>query len=870
MAVSFRLRAPLCGRDHEIALLEDALSDTLTTSTPHAFALIGGAGLGKSRLLREFVADVRVRHPDTRVLLTQCREGGDPFGAIRALLRSRFGLVDGMDPETMRAALRDAVGEVIGDRRVGELVHFLGAFLDVALPDSPLAQVMSDDPEQVQKVGRSVLRRFLEADARKQPLLIALDDLHLAHPETASLLHYLIGSLSGAPVLFVVATRPELFDKHPAWLDLGGSALRFELGPLDLDSASLMVEHLLTPTGTPPDELVDEAVELAAGNPYLIEQIVRTFLEQGVLVPTSATHWDVNLERLEQVQLPLSVDDAIQARIAGLSSDERGLLEMAAALGGVFWVGALIALERAQTTPPRLFSDPKQDRQRIAGVLDELVARDYVMRLPDASIPGEIEYAFKHNLEREALHRYTSRVLLVRHHRVIAEWLELRSAEPNEEQHELMAQHFELGNVPARAAQHYLLAADRARARHAAARASGYYGRGLKLLGDGEAALRLRALERWGEALVRCGKSDEALEAYESMRVLAYQLDALNLAALAHARIGRAHRDGGSLDEALEHLDTAQALYEAVGDRVGLAAALDAMSAVHALRGHLEAAEHVLREAIATFEAARDERSLSHAYVSLGVLQRDTLRMDDALGSLTQALALQRKQQDDGGAAETLMHLGALNDRLGEHDHALSQWSDALQMAKRLDDRVREAAVLTCLGAAAYRRGAHDEALTKLTQADKLAATLGDRLQEADTLRSLAKARAMTGDFAGAIQAITRCLDLLERAQNRPQLAVALRTRAEIAASAPVDVSDIDPVAMFERASALHDELRQDLEHARTLLALADCLGKGSAEHVDGRERAIRAERLRQRARELMERHKGLTLRASVILPKRA
>ena len=78
-----------------------------------------------------------------------------------------------------------------------------------------------------------------------------------------------------APVLFVITARPALLDQHPEWLDLGGNAIRFDLAPLDADHAEAMVEHLLAPTGEPPEELIDETVELASGNPYLIGTLER-------------------------------------------------------------------------------------------------------------------------------------------------------------------------------------------------------------------------------------------------------------------------------------------------------------------------------------------------------------------------------------------------------------------------------------------------------------------------------------------------------------------------------------------------------------------------------------------------------------------
>ncbi len=865
-ATPVRLRAPLVGRDAELARLESTLGDTLNLRAPRTLVVMGGAGIGKSRLIREFLADARIKHPELHVLSGQCREGGERYGVMRGLLRNRLGLVDGMDPETAGRTLRGTVSEVMGDRRVGELVHFLGSFLDLESPGSQLAQAMSDDPDQLRQVGRSVLRRFLEADAMRQPLLLALDDFHLAHADAASLVHYLVRSVSAAPILFVIVARPELFDRHAEWLELSGGAARLDLQPLDGDDTARMTEHLLAPTGDIPPELVDEATELAAGNPFLVEQIVRAFIDQGVIDTSQPKRWTVHLERLDEVQLPLSVDDAIAARIAGLSGEQRRVLELAATMGGVFWLGALVALQRTAGTPPRLWADPKRDREHLAALLEELVERDYVMRLPDASIAGENEYAFKHNLEREALQRYTSRQLLAQHHRVIAQWLEVHLGESSEEQHELLAQHYDLGGAALRAGHHYLSAAERARGRFAYARAAEYYRRALSLLGDAEGLTRLSALEHFGDALAHSGQRDHALAVFEQMRCLAYQVDFVAQAAVAHARIGQLHRDLAHLDQALEHLETAQALRESTGDRKGSSLAMAQLASIHLLKGNFDAADHMFRDAIGTFEQGGDERALVRALIGQACLQRERLQLEPAQDTLVRALALARKLDDDAGSADALIQLGAVRDRLGQTDRALALWHEALSIAQRVSDRVRQASALVCLGASAYRDGAHAEAVAHLAQAASLASALDDHLLEADVLRSLAKARAFTGDAQGGLADAQRATEILEGAKSKPELAVALRTCAEILGSLGASA---DAIELLERACGLFEELGSDMELARASLLLAEQLGQGSAERAEGRDRAVRAESLRTRARLLLERHAGLTMRAGA-MPKRA
>jgi predicted ATPase len=862
---ALRLRSPLVGRRAEVSMLEDALTETIERRAPHAITVMGSPGVGKTRLVREFIADLHARDDSVSVYTGHSREGGPAFGAIRSLLRARLGLHEGLQGDALEAQFRSAVSSIIGDQRVGEFLHFLGAFLDIELPDSPFIRAMGADQEQLRQIGRTVLRRFLELDAAQQPLVLVLEDFHWAQEESLGLVRYLIESLGDAPVLFIVVARPTLLSRYPEWGELKGNAMRFDLAPLDQDDAAEMIQHLLAPAGNAPGALVDTAVELAGGSPYLLEQLVRTYMDNGIIEVEPDGRWTIDLSNLDETELPLSIEDAINARIGALHTAERSLLEMAATVGGVFWLGALVALERFTASPPEYWNDPDADRRRIAALLDELSDRDYVMTVPDSAIAGETEYVFKHNLERESLRRYTSKSLLTRYHLAIAQWLEFRLGDESEEQHELLAQHFEKGGAPERAAHHYLRAADRARLRYAATRAAEYYAVGLNLLGAANSARRLDALQHFGEVLQLAGRNSEALSTFEEMRAQAYQLDLKDRAGIAHERIGRVRRDLGHLSRAMQHLDTANALCEAAGDERGAATTLDAMAMIHSLRGNGDAAEHMIKEALDTMERLGDRAAVARCHHNLGIVYRDSLRLDAALDSFRRALTLRQELQDAQGVAESLTLMGVVQDHMGNGDQAATLWREALAAAESRGDRVRQAVVLTCLGGSAYRRGEAKQAVKMLEQADALARTLGDRLQEADTLRSLAKARALIGDLAGAFGDVSRAIAIFEQAESKPQLGVALRTLGEIAAAGRFEgrPDDLQAEHLFDRSMKVLKEVGHDVELAHTCFAYAEHVGHGMAEHADGRERAVWAEQMRHYGQELLERRKGFSIRPS-------
>ena len=838
-------RAPLVGRGPELRELDDALAKAITNRQPQMITIVGGAGMGKARLVGEFLSRVHERERKVRAFRGI---GGASHGVIQRILRARFQISDATDSDTARETLRDAVTELLDDRRVTEFLHFLGAYLDVTFPESPFTKALEADEDQLARISRAVLRRFLEADAQQGALILTFEQLHTADDETLELIRYLGESLTDAPVLFVVSARPELLTRRPTWTE-GENHKRIELAPLNPDDAGQLVLKLLAPVDDPPEELVEAAVDMAGGSPYLLEQMVRTFLESGTLVPRRDGKWDVNLDKLEDAHLPLSVDDAIAARIASMGPAERELLERAATMGSVFWLGTLVALGRLDKKAPEVWGGAEDLAGHYRDILNGLEERDYVMRFEDSSIPGEDEYAFKHNLERDALHRLISGSDAKRYHRRVAEWLEYRLTDRGEEAFELLAQHYDTGGAAQKAAYYYLSAGDKARLRYANVKAVEYYEKGLALLGDADIVRQLDAQHNYGDVLQLVGRNDDALAAFRKMLGLAFRLDLKSKGGAAHNRIGRVFRAIGHLEEAMRNLGTGHALFDAAGDARGVASSLDDVGKVHWMRGAYEAAESFTRRSLELRREIGDRRSISLSLNNLGLVYQDSGRFEQALEAFNEALAIRREIGDAPGMAQTLNNLGTIHQDNGDHDQATELWMEALEYARRVGDKMREAVILTNLGESNYRRERPQEAIAVLSEAERISATLGDRILEAEILRGLAKAHTLLTDLDAAREYISRSVALFEQARSKPFLGVALRTLAEVeAAGGWGGESHRKAEDAFRKSLEIFEELGNEVELANTCQSFAaflDLTAQGDA------TRASEAAALRDRALEI-------------------
>jgi tetratricopeptide (TPR) repeat protein len=824
-------RATLFGRDAEMAALDEAWLAVKSEKKTRILTLVGPTGIGKSRLVQDFVLRHRALGSALvpRVYRGSARDTGASFGLFGRLLRARFGLVEGMDPEAAKAQVRSQVSAVLEDRKVGDVVYFLGQFLGLPFEQSPLTRAVSEDSQELDLIRRAVFKAFLEADAEHTPTCLVLEDLHAAPDDTLALLRYLLEYLSGG-ILVICVARPELLTRQEDWARAGEARHRLiELAALDAHDAEAMMTSLLTPcVGGAPAQLVRSACAFAAGNPLLLEQMVRIYHDKGVLEEVVALseepEWRVNVAKLGSVELPLTIEDAVNARLTALDPKERTLLEQAAAMGSVFWSGAFVALARMGREAPEIWGEQAgDDALAIAATLGDLVERDYILNLSDSTFPGSEEYVFKHNREREAIQTRTPRAARSRYHQGIADWMDQQDAvRSGEEYLAMLADHREKGGDAVRAGLAYLEAGDFARARYAAARASEYYQTGLDLLGEGHVARRIDALHNYGDTLQLVGRIDDALAAFRDMLTLAYRLDLRRKGGAAHNRIGRVYRDIGSLDEAARHLTTAMALFSAEGDDRGVASSIDDLGKLHWLKGEYEPALAALRDGLARRRRLADRRSIALSLNNLGLVLQDSGQFKAARGAFEQSLSIRREIGDLVGVVTTLNNLGTISQDQRDFPVALRLFNEALEVAKQIGDRNRTALVLTNIGEAHYRCGSPAAAIEVLEQAEELCDELGDKLGLAETLRGLGKAYLIQGDLAKARDAIGRAVDLFAAVRSKVHLGMALRTLGEITAAGGWGSAHTGSAReYFTRAVSIFEQTGNELELARTFKVYA-------------------------------------------------
>ncbi|MCD6499192.1 MAG: tetratricopeptide repeat protein [Deltaproteobacteria bacterium] len=813
---NYGIRTELVGRDWQLVQLDEAVSDSLRDMNCSALLVVGNQGVGKTRLVSEWIAGQARRRPDLRVLQARAQVNDRPYGLWSRLLRTRFGLTD--EIEDPAECVRREVSEVFEDRRMAEILHFLGRFVGVQVRENPFLQALSEDPIQHDQIARTVLLRFLTADATWQPLVLVMDDLHLADNETLKLMAEVGRGKTKAPLTVVGVGRPEVMGRWPDGR-LEKPWRKVEVGGLSTKDAGRMFRGLLSKVENLPEEIVSQSVAMTGGNPRFLEELARLLVDEDA-VDRSGRVWTINEKRFAQLRLPLSVEEAVQARVAVLSPEERLLLEKASVLGNVFWLGALIVLNRADgdSGVSRGKWGGREEDRAVMKMIESLMTREYIMEMPDSWIVSEREFAFKHNMEYQTIRKGVDPEQVRRWHFHIAQWLEAKVVRKTEEHLEFLAQHYEQGGNARRAAYSYLKAGDKARARYANEQARDYYRRGLALLHPDDHLSRIDALHNLGDVSAIIGDTKSALDAFGQMLWASYLLDRKGKGGAALGRIGRLYRSMGEYDTAIEYYERAHELFLAAMDRRGVAATLDDMGKVMWQKGEFDRALSFHNSALELRATLGDDRSTAFTLGNIGLVYRDKGRFEEAFEYFQRSMMLREKIGDRQGLIHAATHMGAIWLDLGRKDRARQIWEEAHREAEAIGDRVQQAYILANLAEALVAEGDLDGARIRVDAAAEIAENLGDRRLAGECHRTLGKVLMGQEKWSQAGQHFKEALNLAVESRNRSQIGTAHRALGELAYKRKMYAEAEEKLT---RALQIFEEMGHQIEIARCCEILA-------------------------------------------------
>jgi class 3 adenylate cyclase/tetratricopeptide (TPR) repeat protein len=773
------------GRTQELAALTQALAQA-AQGQGQLVALLGEAGVGKSRLVYEFIHSHSTQ--GWRVLESASVSYGraTPYFPVIDLLKRYAHVEDMDDARTIRAKV---TGQVLTlDDTLQDTLPALFALLDVLPDDSPFRQL---DPPQRRQRTLTALKRLLLRESQVQSLLLVCEDLHWMDTETQALLDSLVESLPTARLLLLVNYRPEY--QH-SW----GSKTSYAQIRLDALPPARAEELLHALLGDDPslEALTRWLIARTEGNPFFLEESVRTLVETGVLVGTPGA--SRLAQPLEGMQMPATVQAVLAARIDRLPPEEKRLLQTAAVIGH-------------EVPLPLLRAIAELPEETLHRGLAHLQAAEF---LYETSLFPEHEHTFTHALTHEVA--YGSLLLERRRvlHARIVEALEALAGERVAEQVDRLAHHALRGEVWAKAVTYGQQAGARANDRAAFREAVAAFEQALQALAhlpeDGETrrlAIELRLA--LGSPLFRLGEYRRDLTVLREAEILARTLDDRGRLGRVLAQMTAVLRLTGDLDGAIAAGRQALELAAALGERALQAHASSTLGHAYRATGDLRQAAELLRRSVEATDWEPGTSSRGVRIESQAWLARIVSDLGDfAEGRRHGEEALRLAPQVGSANTPIIAHrdLGHLYLTQGDLEPAVRVLEHGLALCRTAGNRVSFLALAADLGAVFVLQGRLVEGRALLEEAVSAGVRTGGLQGQARRVAQLSEACRLAGQGAAAGQHARRALDLARLHKERGNEALALHQLGMVHTHA--DPPDVAPAeASYQQALALAEEL---------------------------------------------------------------
>jgi tetratricopeptide (TPR) repeat protein len=690
----------------------------------------------------------------------------------------------------MRAKI---TGQVLTlDAALQDMVPALLVLLDALPDDSPFLQL---DPPQRRQRALAALKRVLLRESQVQPLLLVFEDLHWIDTETQALLDSLVESLPTTRLLLLVNYRPEY--QHGWGSKTYYTQLR--LDPLPPVSADAFLHALLgdDPSLAPLKQLL---IERTGGNPFFLEESVRTLVETGVLVGEPGAY---RLgQALPAIQVPATVHAVLAARIDRLPPEEKHLLQTAAVIG-------------TEVPLPLLQAIAELPEAALHRGLTHLQAAEF---LYETRLFPEHAYTFKHALTHEvaygSLLQERRRVL----HARIVEALERLSPDRLAEQVERLAHHARWGEIWDKAVAYFRQAGEKAMARSAHREAVGYFEQALSTLPHLpeqrhtiEQAIDLRLALR--TALMPSGELGRILAYLREAEALAAALGDSRRLGQISARLSRHFYLRGAHDQAMVAGQRALALATTGGDVVRHALVNQTVGTIYHAQGAYRQAIDCFEEAIACFDGTR-RRERFGELVFPAVFSRGWLAVCHAeLGTFAEGraigeagLRIAEAVDHPGSLLLASWGLGLLVLRHGDLPRALPLLERAVGLCQEADLLAWFPWMAPALGTAYTLAKRDADAVALLTQAMEQATARETVAFQALCRLSLGEVQLLAGHLEEAYALAEQTLAIARIHQERGNEAYALRLLGDIAAQRePPEIEQAE--AYYQQALALAEAL---------------------------------------------------------------
>ena len=710
------LVSPLVGRASEFDAITDALAASKRGDRGSIVLLHGDAGVGKSRLLRE----VRATGSEGVTWLEgRCFAISQTlsYGPILDLLRRQIGIADEQHIDEQESVLRRHVETYFPTEP--ETYPVLARLLALPLSDADSALFKSLEGEEFRARVSSIIERHLSALSSQQPLVVLIEDIHWADQSTIDLLIEMLPLTKKTRLSFVCVSRSRkeptvLWGKLDPTLEHWGDGLvEVSLEPLSTESGQQLIEELLGGNYLP-EVLAADILNKTDGNPFFLEEVLRSLIEGGVLAP-EGDRWKVT-ESTTALAVPDTVQGVLLARMDRLAEELKQLLQKASVIGRVFLYRVLKVLSA--------------DEGSLEGQLTSLQVSDLLRER--ARLP-EVEYIFKHALTQEVAYQTLLAPARRQLHQKVGDAIEQLFQDRLEEFSGVIAYHYYSAESWEKALQYLIQCSTAAYRVHLFPEVRGHCHRALECLRhlDDTRQRREQKIDVIIQLINASLTSDppeknlahlaEAEEAAKSLQ------DPLRLA-LVQLMIGRAHYGAGALREAIDYFQKVLAVAPSLNNPQLTAVPGCVLGVTLAVQGRFKESLHLLDEALPHLEVAKEHHEILLAYSYRGCALTCLGRHADGTADINYALELASSRNNRNAMCMAHCSLAFTRVVAGEYADGVASARQLLEIAERTGAEFFRYGSNALIAWGTFRLGRPEEASAYWAAAHQIASALGTRL----------------------------------------------------------------------------------------------------------------------------------------------
>jgi len=673
---------PLIGRDTEIEWISDALS-TVNQGRGQIINLVGEVGLGKSRLIREarrkWDADAQSTLPFGNLqsrwnqVAGVSYESNRPYGLIKRLILNFMGISASDPPELVRKTLVETLPSA-GDPKSAATLNLFETLLGVPARSN-------GNQLEGEKLKRAIYKELLSMLAllvQDTPTVIAIDDLHWSDQTSLDFINHLFQLVDNAPILFICAFRPDRTSpawqiKHAAETNYGHRYVEIDLQPLSTAESNDFIDQLLNISDLPAD-IRQMILEKSDGNPFFMEEVIRSLVDNEVIVPGSTTEqWQVTSNVID-LAIPDNLQALLTARIDRLEDSAKQVLQMAAVIGRSFYHQVLEIISGTSAELDRELNN----LQRLGLILE--AAREPIL-----------EYAFRQALTQETA--YNTILLKNRRefHRKVGEALLQLYPGQSKEFETILGHHFYEAQDP-RAIDYLKSAGEAAFRLYANQEAIIFYTKAIEVSEFSVEPDIDQLTELYvgrGRAFETNSQFAEALDNFRTMEALAQKFasDAMLMTAqIAQAQIYSIASTEFNLEAGIELIEKAQTVAEYLDDKPVLAKIAWIKANLFRFNQSLDAAQAAGEEAIALARELGLEEQLAYSLTDSAHTYNMAGRIDRAKSVTHEASQLWRKLDNLSMLTDSLGGMAAISVYAGEYEAAYQYSDEAFSISTEIEN----------------------------------------------------------------------------------------------------------------------------------------------------------------------------------------